>query len=40
MKKRLWSFLAFCVMAVGMVFAQKTVTGTVIESATGDSFDS
>ena len=28
--------LALCIMSVGMAFAQKTVTGTVREAATGD----
>ena len=28
--------LALCIMSVGMAFAQKTVTGTVHEAASGD----
>ena len=31
MEKRLWSFLAVCLMAVSMAFAQKSVTGTVVD---------
>ncbi|MBO4673613.1 MAG: SusC/RagA family TonB-linked outer membrane protein [Bacteroidaceae bacterium] len=31
MEKRLWSFLAVCLMAVSMAFAQKTVTGKVVD---------
>ena len=36
MEKRLWSFLAVCLMTVSMAFAQQKVTGVVIESATGE----
>src|SRR5574344_2155188 len=36
MKKRLFSFLAFCLMAVGMAFAQQKVTGSVIDVETGE----
>ena len=36
MEKRLWSFLAVCLMAVSMAFAQQKVTGVVIESETGE----
>ncbi len=36
MEKRLWSFLAVCLMSVSMVFAQQKVTGVVIESETGE----
>lgn len=36
MGKRLWSFIAFCTLAVGMAFAQQNVTGTVIEAQTGE----
>jgi len=36
MGKRLWSFLALCLLTVGMAFAQQHVTGTVIESRTGE----
>ena len=36
MGKRLWLFLAVCLMAVGMTFAQKTVTGKVIDGETGE----
>ncbi|MCH5174436.1 MAG: SusC/RagA family TonB-linked outer membrane protein [Prevotellaceae bacterium] len=37
MEKRLWSFLAACFMAFGVAFAQqKTVTGVVVESETGE----
>ena len=36
MEKRLWSFLAVCLMTVSMAFAQQKVTGTVIESETGE----
>ncbi len=31
MEKRLWSFLAICLMTVSMAFAQKTVTGKVVD---------
>lgn len=37
MGKRLLSFIAFCTFAVGMAFAQQTVTGKVIEDATGEA---
>ena len=37
MGKRLWSFIAFCTLAVGMAFAQQTVTGKVVEQATGEA---
>ena len=36
MEKRLWSFLAVCLMTVSMAFAQQKVTGVVIESETGE----
>ena len=36
MEKRLWSFLAVCLMAVSMAFAQHKVTGVVLESETGE----
>ncbi len=36
MGKRLGLFLAGCLCAFGMTFAQKTVTGTVIEQETGE----
>ena len=36
MEKRLWSFLAVCLMTVSMAFAQSKVTGIVIESETGE----
>src|SRR5574344_2719401 len=36
MKKSLFSFLAFCLMAVGMAFAQQKVTGSVIDVETGE----
>lgn len=36
MGKRLWSFLAICVFAVSMAFAQQKVTGVVIEAETGE----
>ena len=37
MGKRLWSFIAFCTLAVGMAFAQQSVTGKVVEQATGEA---
>ena len=37
MGKRLWSFIAFSILAVGMTFAQQTITGKVVESSTGDA---
>ena len=36
MEKRLWSFLAVCLMTVSMAFAQKTVSGTVYDIETGE----
>ncbi len=36
MGKRLGLFLAGCLCAFGMTFAQKTVTGTVVEQETGE----
>ena len=36
MGKKLCLILALCIMSVGMAFAQKTVSGTVYEAATGD----
>ena len=36
MEKRLWSFLAVCLMAVSMAFAQQKVTGVVLEAETGE----
>lgn len=36
MGKRLLSFLTICLLTVGMAFAQKTVTGTVFDSETGE----
>lgn len=36
MEKRLWSFLALCLMTVGMAFAQKTVSGVVLDNETGE----
>ena len=36
MGKRLCLVLACFVMAVGMAFAQKTVSGTVLDSSTGE----
>ena len=37
MEKRLWSFLTVCLLAFGVAFAQqKTVTGVVVESETGE----
>ena len=36
MGKKLWLFLALCVCAVSMAFAQQTVTGTVVEAETGE----
>ena len=36
MGKRLWLFLAACLLTVGMTFAQKTVTGKVIDGETGE----
>ncbi len=37
MGKRLWSFIALCTLAVGMAFAQQTVTGKVVEHGTGEA---
>lgn len=36
MGKRLLSFLTICLFAVSMAFAQKQITGTVVEKATGE----
>lgn len=36
MGKRLLTFIAICMFAVSMAFAQKTVTGSVVESETGE----
>ena len=36
MRKRLWSFLTVCLMAIGVAFAQNKVTGVVLESETGE----
>lgn len=36
MGKRLLSFLAICLCSVSMVFAQQKVTGTVVDSETGE----
>ena len=36
MKKRLLSFVVFSLMAVGLVFAQQTVSGIVLDSETGE----
>lgn len=36
MGKKLWLFIACTLLSASMAFAQKTVTGTVIESATGE----
>ena len=36
MGKKLCLILTLCMLSVGMAFAQKTVTGTVYEAATGD----
>lgn len=36
MEKRLWSFLAVCLMTVSMAFAQQKITGKVIEKSTGE----
>ena len=36
MEKRLWSFLTVCLMAISVAFAQKTVSGYVFESETGE----
>lgn len=36
MEKRLWSFLAVCLMTVSMAFAQQKITGKVIDKSTGE----
>lgn len=36
MGKRLLSFLTICLFAVSMAFAQKQITGTVVDKATGE----
>ena len=36
MEKRLWSFLALCLMTVSMAFAQHSVSGKVIDKSTGE----
>ena len=36
MEKRLWSFLTVCLMAFGVAFAQKTVSGFVFDVETGE----
>ena len=36
MGKRLWLFLTACVLSVSMAFAQKSVTGKVVDALTGE----
>ncbi|MBR3455600.1 MAG: TonB-dependent receptor [Bacteroidaceae bacterium] len=36
MRKRLWLFIAACLMTVSMAFAQHTITGKVIDKSTGE----
>jgi len=36
MRKRLWLFIAACLMTASMAFAQHTITGKVIDKSTGE----